>query len=83
MSPLFGEFAGLGPLTVFTGTRDVLNPDAHLLRAAATEAGVAVEWHEGVGEVHAYPLLPTRAGRDARAAIVRAVTRATRGSLRG
>jgi len=83
VSPLFGEFAGLGPLTVFTGTRDVLNPDAHLLRAAATEAGVAVEWHEGVGEVHAYPLLPTRAGRDARAAIVRAVTRATRGSLRG
>jgi len=73
VSPLFGEFEGLGPVTVFTGTRDVTNPDAHFLRSQAAAAGVELEWHEGDGEVHVHPLLPTRAGRAARAAIVRAI----------
>ncbi|MBU4464491.1 MAG: alpha/beta hydrolase [Actinobacteria bacterium] len=62
VSPLFGELAGLGPLTVFTGTRDVLNPDAHLLGEKAAAAGVPLDLHEAVGQVHVYPLLPTRAG---------------------
>ncbi len=75
VSPLFGDFAGLGPVTVFTGTRDVLNPDAHLLRERAAAAGVELEWHEGEGDVHAYPLLPIRSGRAARAQIVRTLRR--------
>ena len=79
VSPLAGELAGLAPITVFTGTRDVLNPDAHLLRSRAADAGVALDWHEGEGELHVYPLLPTRAGRAARASIVRTVRAALRG----
>ncbi|MET4053564.1 acetyl esterase/lipase [Frigoribacterium sp. PvP054] len=75
VSPLFGDLAGLGRVTVFTGTRDVLNPDAHLLRDRAERAGVDLEWHEGEGDVHAYPLLPTRSGREARAALVRTLRR--------
>ena len=71
VSPLFGDLAGLGALTVFSGTRDVLNPDAHLLRDRARTAGVDLDWHEGRGRIHAYPLLPTRAGREARVEIVR------------
>lgn len=65
VSPLFGDLAGLGPLTVFTGTRDVLNPDAHVLAERAAAAGVPFELHEAVGQVHVYPLVPTRAGREA------------------
>jgi acetyl esterase/lipase len=79
VSPLAGELAGLPPLTVFTGTRDVLNPDAHLLRTRAAAAGVALDWREGVGELHVFPLLPTRAGRAARAQIVRTLRAALRG----
>ncbi|RFA10689.1 esterase [Subtercola boreus] len=71
VSPLFGDLAGLGPLTLYTGTRDVLNPDAHLLVEKAAAAGVALDFREGTGEVHVYPLLPTRTGRTARAEIVR------------
>lgn len=78
VSPLFGEFAGLGPLTVFTGTRDVLNPDTHVLADAATAAGVPFELIEAVGQVHVYPLLPTRAGIAAQGALVATLRAAAR-----
>lgn len=69
-SPLFGDMAGLGPLTILTGTHDVLNPDAHVLRDKATAAGVEVTWHEEEGQVHVYALLPTAVGdRGARALV--------------
>lgn len=78
VSPLFGELAGLGPITLFTGTRDILNPDAELLRDRAAAAAVTLEFHEGHGQLHVYPLLPTRVGRAARAQIVATVREATR-----
>ena len=70
VSPLSGDPAGLGPITVLTGTRDVLNPDAHLLVERARAAGVRVDLHEEAGELHVYPLLPTRAGARGAAAVV-------------
>lgn len=73
VSPLFGDLTGLGPLTVFTGTRDVLNPDAHVLASKAEAAGVPLTLHEAVGQVHVYPLVPTRAGRAAQCDIVAAL----------
>ncbi|PVW06703.1 esterase [Microbacterium sp. Gd 4-13] len=76
VSPLFGEMRGLAPITLFTGTRDVLNPDAHLLVDAATAAGVDIDLHEAQGHVHVYPLLPTRLGVQVRAKIIDVVRRA-------
>nr|WP_240895828.1 alpha/beta hydrolase fold domain-containing protein [Kineococcus siccus] len=73
VSPLAGDLAGLGPLTVFSGTRDVLNPDARLLVARARAAGVEVDDHWGDGLVHVYPLLPTPEGRAARAVLLDAL----------
>lgn len=73
VSPLFGDLAGLGPLTVFTGTRDVLNPDAHVLAAKAAEAGVPLTLHEAAGQLHVYPLVPTRAGHAAQRDVVAAL----------
>ena len=70
VSPLFGDLAGLGAVTLFTGTRDVLNPDAHLLAEKAHAAHVALELREVVGQVHVYPLIPTRAGLDAQREVV-------------
>ncbi|GGN90236.1 alpha/beta hydrolase fold domain-containing protein [Nocardia rhizosphaerihabitans] len=70
VSPLFGDFTGLGPLTVFTGTEDILNPDAHLLLGKARAAGVDIDFHEGHGLVHVYPLTPSREGQQARRHIV-------------
>ncbi|WP_246081299.1 alpha/beta hydrolase fold domain-containing protein [Homoserinimonas aerilata] len=70
VSPLFGSMAGLGPLTILSGTRDVLNPDAHVLREKAQDAGVPVAWHEAEGQLHVYALLPTRAGEQGARVIV-------------
>lgn len=73
VSPLFADLHGLGPLTVFGGTRDILNPDIRLLVDKARAAGVSVDHHEEPGLVHVYPLTPTAEGRAARAAIVDSV----------
>ncbi|CAD6009140.1 alpha/beta hydrolase fold domain-containing protein [Agreia sp. COWG] len=70
VSPLFGDLAGLGPITLFSGTRDVLNPDARLLVDKAAASGVGLDFHERPGQLHVYPLLPTMVGREARAIIV-------------
>ncbi|MEV7723125.1 alpha/beta hydrolase fold domain-containing protein [Streptomyces sp. NPDC087917] len=70
VSPLHGSFEGLAPLTVFTGTRDVLSTDARRLLDRAREAGTEVEWHEEPGLPHVYPLMPVPEGRAARDRIV-------------
>jgi acetyl esterase/lipase len=66
VSPLFGELTGLGPLTVFSGTRDITSPDTRLLVGRARAAGVQVDHHEEEGLVHVHPLLPVPEGRRAR-----------------
>jgi acetyl esterase/lipase len=70
LSPLKADLTGLGPLTVFSGTRDILNPDVRLLVEKAGAAGVDIDYHEQPGLVHVYPLTPTPEGRAARAVIV-------------
>ena len=66
VSPLFGDFTRLGPITVYSGMRDILNPDARLLSEKAKAAGVDVHYTEVAGQVHVYPLLPTSVGAAAR-----------------
>ncbi|NNH70751.1 alpha/beta hydrolase fold domain-containing protein [Nocardia uniformis] len=70
VSPLAADLAGLGPLTIFCGTRDILVPDTRLLVEKARTAGVDVDYHEQHGLVHVYPLTPTPEGRAARRVIV-------------
>ncbi len=77
VSPLAADLTGLGPLTVFSGTRDMLNPDARLLAEKAAAAGVDIDYHEAPGLVHVYPLTPTPEGRAARRIIVEQIGGAT------
>lgn len=69
-SPLFGDFTGLGPITLYTGTDDILNPDARLFAAKARAAGVDLDYQEQAGLVHVYPLTPSREGERARRHLV-------------
>ncbi len=73
VSPIHGDFTGLGPITMFSGTRDILNADAHRFVPLAAEAGLALDFHEGPGMIHNYPILPMPEGDAARAVIVAAV----------
>jgi len=65
-SPLRGDLAGLPPIAVYTGTRDILHPDSLALARYA-------EVHVGQGMPHVYPLLPMSEGAAAQAEIARLV----------
>jgi acetyl esterase/lipase len=70
---LNGDFRGLAPMTVFSGTLDLLNPDSIDLAAKARAAGVPIELHLRQGQPHDYAGLPTPEGRQAREIILRVV----------
>lgn len=76
LNPFLGDTRGVGRLVVFSGTRDLLNPDTRLFVKRASESGVAIEYHEQPGHLHVYPLLPTPEGKRARREIVNAVREA-------
>jgi len=73
LNPFLGDPKGAGRLIVFSGTRDLLNPDTRLFVQRANEEGAHIEYHEQHGHLHVYPLLPTPEGREARRKIVSAV----------
>lgn len=66
-SPLFGDFSGLPPITLYVGTRDIVHHDSLALVAVAKSQGVQVDVRVGEGLIHVWPLLPTPEGRVARA----------------
>lgn len=77
LNPINADPTGLGPMLIFSGTLDILNLDAAPWVRTLRSRGVDVEFHEPPGEVHVYPLLPTRPGRRARRRIVAAITERT------
>ncbi|MFI6760928.1 alpha/beta hydrolase fold domain-containing protein [Micromonospora sp. NPDC050417] len=58
VSPINGPLDDLGRVTLFTGTRDVLNPDARRLRELAAEQGTDIALHEYPGMLHDWVLTP-------------------------
>jgi len=73
VSPIHGDLTGLGPIMMFSGTRDILHADALRFLPLAADAGLALDYHEGPGMIHNYPILPMPEGDAARAVIVAAV----------
>ncbi|AQA22662.1 hypothetical protein BTZ20_2604 [Rhodococcus sp. MTM3W5.2] len=66
VSPINADLDDLGHITVFTGTRDILNADARRLRERIALSNTEFEYHEERDMLHVYPLLPTPEGRAAR-----------------
>ena len=69
VSPMHGDLRDLGPITMFSGTHDILNADARRFARLAAEAGLSLDYHEAPGMMHVYPLLPMPEGERARKAI--------------
>ncbi|RZQ65952.1 alpha/beta hydrolase [Amycolatopsis suaedae] len=65
LSPLYADLTGLGPFSVFIGTRDVLLPDARRFATRATDAGIAIDYHEYPGMFHNWLMHPIPEGREA------------------
>jgi acetyl esterase/lipase len=56
ISPLFGDFNGLAPITLFTGTADILNPDARKLRDGMKARGLPLDFLEYPAMIHDWVL---------------------------
>ena len=66
VSPIHGDLTGLGAITMFSGTRDILNADARRLMRLAKAIDFAIDYHEKREMIHVYPLLPIPEGKQAR-----------------
>jgi epsilon-lactone hydrolase len=73
ISPINGPLAGLAPITLFTGTHELLLADARRFRETATAQGAALTYFEYPDMVHAWPLLPLPEARRAMRQIVEAI----------
>ena len=75
VSPLYGELSGLCPVTLTTGTWEVLYPDTVLLAQKLEEAGV--DCHLIIGErmIHCYPICPIPEAKAAQSEIWAAIVR--------
>jgi monoterpene epsilon-lactone hydrolase len=56
LSPLAGELDGLGRISVFTGTRDVLFPDSRRLWTKAQRCGIEINYFEYEDMFHGWVL---------------------------
>ncbi len=74
LSPLYGDFAGLPPVTIYIGTHEIFLYDNMTLRDRLTAAGVEADLHVGAMMDHVYPLYPIPEGQKAQAEIVRLVS---------
>jgi len=66
ISPLYGDLSVLPPTLVFSGTRDLLHPDAVVFERKARAAGVDVEMVTGDRMIHVWPLIDMPEARRAR-----------------
>ncbi|GAB3728058.1 alpha/beta hydrolase [Amycolatopsis oliviviridis] len=76
LSPTGGDLGGLGRMTVYIGTKDVLLSDARRLRTLCTEQGVRLGYHEYEGMIHAWMLASIPEARLAIEEIAHLVDRA-------
>lgn len=73
VSPIHGDLRGLGPILMFSGTRDMLNADAR--RLVREHPSHEIDYVEVAQMIHVYPLLPIPEARTARARIGAFMTR--------
>ena len=75
VSPLYGRLAGLGRVTLTTGTWEILYPDTLRLADKLEQSGVDCDLIVGERMIHCYPICPVPEAEQARAAIWAAIVR--------
>lgn len=71
VSPLNGSFEGLGHITLYAGTRDVLLRDSRRLHDIAEQHNLPVDYSEYQGMIHGWVLMPIPEGKQARIQIIK------------
>ncbi|OOM78525.1 monoterpene epsilon-lactone hydrolase [Clostridium puniceum] len=70
ISPIYGDLNGLGKISLFTGTNDILYPDAKKFKNMAEEEGVKINYYEYPLMIHIWPLLMFPESKKAREQII-------------
>lgn len=73
LSPINGPLEGLGEISIFIGSRDVLVGDARKLKRLAEAKGVSLNYREYEGMIHVWMFLNFREAREAKREIVELV----------
>lgn len=71
LSPLYGPLEGLPPVVLFTGTADILNPDARKLRDLSSPGNPDFAYREYQGMMHVWMLFDFPESRKAKEEIFR------------
>lgn len=69
VSPICGDFHNLAPITLFTGTEEVLLPDMQLFHEKAIAEGIDLTYYEYNNMLHVFPLYPIPEGEEVRGII--------------
>ena len=64
VSPLYGNFTGLGEIVIFSGTKDMLHPDILLFEKRLITDKADYTLYIGENLPHVYPLFPTPEAKD-------------------
>lgn len=70
LSPINGSIEGVGEISIFIGSRDILAADARKLNTLAKEAGIPLNYNEYKDMVHVWMLLNFRESRQAQRQII-------------
>ena len=65
LSPINGETSGLGKISIFIGTHDILEPDCRKFRDQVNRSGGSIIFHEYRDMQHVWMLFPIPEARDA------------------
>jgi acetyl esterase/lipase len=70
VSPIYGSFENLAPITLFVGTKDVFVADCRQFKAKAEAKGIVIDYHEYEGMVHVWMLLSLPESKEVKDEIV-------------
>lgn len=73
LSPINGTLDGLGKISVFVGSREILVADARKLKFLADEKGIDLNYREYAGMFHAWMLLNLPESKEAKEEIIKLI----------
>ncbi|WP_345951480.1 alpha/beta hydrolase [Mucilaginibacter sp. PAMB04274] len=75
VSPMYGPVKGLAEISLFTGTDEILNPDAHKFKDLANTQGVNINFYEYEHMIHDWILFPIPEAKKAFKQIIAIIKR--------
>ncbi|MFA9396802.1 MAG: alpha/beta hydrolase fold domain-containing protein [Clostridiaceae bacterium] len=73
VSPIYGDFIGLGKVSIFYSTNEILSIQINKLKKQAKMLEFDIDFYEGKGMIHCWPYLPFKEGNIAFNQIVKII----------